>query len=329
MYSQPSESRHSRRAVLGLGLGAAVAVTAATGTPARAATGTPAGPDLHRRLADLEQQHSARLGVFARNLTTDRTIRYRAGELFPICSVFKTVAVAAVLRDLDHDGEYLARRIRYTQADIDRAGGAPVTGKPENLAGGMTVAELCAAAIDHSDNTAANLLLRDLGGPTAVTRFCRSIGDRVTRLDRWEPELNSAEPDRTTDTTSPRAIARTYGRLALGHALPPAKRERLTAWMRGNTTSTHRFREGLPQDWALADKTGTGEYGTTNDVGIAWTPTGAPVLLAVLTTKPADPAAPKDEPLVARTAALLAPALLLSLIHISEPTRQAEISYAV
>lgn len=178
----------------------------------------------------------------------------------------------------------------------------------DHLADGMTVAELCKAAIDHSDNTAANLLLRELGGPTAVTDFCRSIGDRTTRLDRWEPELNSAEPDRVTDTTTPRAIARTYRRLALGHALPAAKREQLTTWLRGNTTSANRFRKGLPADWALADKTGSGRYGTANDVGIAWTPSGAPVVLAVLTTKP-DEAAVRDESVVAGTAALLASVL--------------------
>ncbi|MBB5122967.1 hypothetical protein AF335_14350 [Streptomyces eurocidicus] len=77
----------------------------------------------------------------------------------------------------------------------------------------MTVGELCDATIRFSDNLAGNLLLRELGGPTAITRFCRSIGDRTTRLDRWEPELNTAEPSRVTDTTSPRAIGRTYGRL--------------------------------------------------------------------------------------------------------------------
>ncbi|MEV7773770.1 class A beta-lactamase [Kitasatospora sp. NPDC086791] len=338
MDSQPSETRHSRRTVLGLGLGAAVTAAASGPAPAASRPGTAGGSgagtadgsgagspdvsgsgapggsgpddaDLHRRLAALEQEHSARLGVHARNLTTGRTVRYRADELFPICSVFKTVAVAAVLRDLDRDGAFLARRIRYGRADLDRAGGAPITGKPENLANGMTVADLCAAAIDHSDNAAANLLLRELGGPTAVTRFCRSIGDRVTRLDRWEPELNSAEPDRITDTTSPQAIAGSYTRLVLGDALPAAGREQLTAWLRANTTSTHRFREGLPPDWTLADKTGTGSHGTTNDVGIAWTPAGAPIVLAVLTTKPADAAAPKDEPLVAAAAALLAPVL--------------------
>ncbi|WP_224281562.1 class A beta-lactamase [Streptomyces sp. LS1784] len=301
-----------------MGLGAAVAVTAATGGPALAATANDpaAGAGLHQALAALEQEHSARLGVYGRNLTTGRTVRYRADELFPICSVFKTVAVAAVLRDLDRDGEFLAKRIRYTAEDITRAGGvvgggpgAPITGTAENLANGMTVAELCAATIEYSDNTVANLLFRELGGPTAVTRFARSIGDRVTRLDRWESELNSAEPDRRTDTTTPQAIAHTYGRLALGSALPPAKRDQLTAWLRANTTSVRRFRAGLPADWALADKTGTGRHGTTNDVGIAWTPAGAPVLLAVLSTKPAEEAAPMDEPLVARTATLLAGAL--------------------
>ncbi|MFJ6618890.1 class A beta-lactamase [Kitasatospora sp. NPDC091335] len=320
MRPQPSEARpsrhggHSRRAVLGLGFGAAVAVTAATGGPAFAASaaGPSADPSvgtgLHPALAALEQEHAARLGVFARNLTTGRTVRFRADELFPMCSVLKTVAVAAVLRDLDRDGEFLAKRIHYTAEDIVRAGGGSVTSEEKNLANGMTVAELCAAAVDHSDNTAANLMLRELGGPTAVTRFARSIGDRVTRLDRWEPELNSAEPDRRTDITTPQAIAGTYGHLVLGHALPPAKRDLLAGWLRGNTTSTHRFRAGLPADWALADKTGTGRYGTTNDVGIAWTPSGAPVLLAVLTTQPAE-AAPMDEPLVARTATLLAGAL--------------------
>ncbi|MGW1174393.1 class A beta-lactamase [Kitasatospora sp. NPDC002543] len=313
MHPQPTGARHTRRTVLGLG--AAVALTAATGGAARAATGGPAraatvdDPGLRPALAALEKEHSGRLGVYGHNLATGRTVRYRADELFPMCSVFKTVAVAAVLRDLDRDGEFLARRIRYTAADVERAGGGTITSEPENLADGLTVAELCAAAIEYSDNTAANLLLRELGGPPAVTRFARSIGDPVTRLDRWEPELNSAEPDRRTDITTPQAIARTYGRLALGSALPPAKREQITSWLRGNTTGEHRFRAGLPADWALGDKTGTGSHGTTNDVGIAWTPAGAPVLLAVLTTKPADQAAPMDEPLVAGAAALLAGAL--------------------
>ncbi|MFD3808759.1 class A beta-lactamase [Streptomyces sp. NPDC058611] len=296
----------SRRAVLAAGAGTLAAVLASGGTAFAAPSG---GEGVLDELRALEREHSARLGVFARNTGTGRTVLYRADETFPMCSVFKTLAVAAVLRDLDRDGEFLARRIRYTAQDVRRSGFGPVTGREENLADGMTVEQLCAAAICQSDNAAANLLLRELGGPRAVTRFCRSAGDGVTRLDRWEPELNSAEPGRLTDTTSPRAVGRTYERLALGDALAPPDRERLTGWLLANTTSTERFRAGLPADWVLGDKTGVGAYGTNNDVGIAWPPRGAaPVVMAVLTTKH-EPKAAADHPLVARTAALLAVAL--------------------
>ncbi|GAA2665077.1 class A beta-lactamase [Streptomyces vastus] len=303
--------RPSRRAALALGAGTALAAAVSASGRAHAATPGAAGDDISQALNQLEREHSARLGVFGCNTMTGRSVLYRADESFPMCSAFKTLAAAAVLRDLDRHGEFLALRIRYTEQDVEDAGGAPVTGTEENLANGMTVAELCEAAIAYSDNTAANLLLRELGGPTVITRFCRSIEDRATRLDRWEPELNSAEPWRVTDTSSPAAIGRTYAKLALGDALTPRDRRQLTAWLLANTTSTNRFRAGLPEDWALGDKTGTGKYGTTNDVGIAWTPDGTPVVLAVLSTKPdAEPGTPMDEPLVAETAALLAKALV-------------------
>lgn len=232
----------SRRTVLTTAA-AALAATA-TATPAIAA---PSGATA--RLRALEEEHGGRLGVFAHNLATRRTIRHRADELFPMCSLFKTLAAAAVLRDLDRDGEVLARRIHYTEADLVQPASDTIL---EHLSDGMTIAKLSEIAITHSDNTAANLLLRELGGPTAITRFARSLGDRVTRLDRWEPELNTAEPWRVTDTTSPAAIGRTYGRLVLGTALNHRDREQLTAWLLRNTTSTARFRAGLPRPgpWA-------------------------------------------------------------------------------
>ncbi|URN17468.1 class A beta-lactamase, partial [Streptomyces sudanensis] len=260
------------------------------------------------RLRALERAHGARLGAFAYDTGTGRTVAHRADELFPMASLFKAVAVAAVLRDLDRDGEVLARRLHYTERYVRESGFSPVTERPENLANGMTVAELCDATLTRSDNTAGNLLLRELGGPTAVTRFCRSVGDGVTRLDRWEPELNSAEPWRTTDTTSPRAIGRTYGRLLLGDVLAAPDRERLTRWMLANKTSDERFRAGLPADWPLADKTGGGGYGSNNDAGVAWPPGRPPVVLAVLTTRFA-PDAAADNALVAEAAALLAEAV--------------------
>ncbi|MFI1027317.1 class A beta-lactamase [Streptomyces sp. NPDC020951] len=279
--------------------GAATAATLLTATSARA-TADP----VTDRLRDLEAGHGARLGVFAYNVRTRRSVRYRADELFPVCSLFKPLAVAAVLRDLDRDGEVLARRIHYTADEV--VANSPVT--ETHVADGMTVAELSAAAIQVSDNTAGNLLLRELGGPTAVTRFARSVGDRVTRLDRWEPDLNSAEPDRVTDTTSPYAIGRTYARLVLGDVLDAPDRARLTDWMLGTVTSANRFRKGLPPTWTLADKTGGGWYGADNDAGIAWTPDGAPIVLSVQLTKP-DRDAAYDHDLIVETAALLAETL--------------------
>ncbi|WP_442806357.1 class A beta-lactamase [Streptomyces sp. NBC_01317] len=297
----------SRRLLLAAGSGTALAGIVPLGTTAYA-SGRRDNTPLARQLLDLEKERSTRLGVFAHDVATGRTVLHRAHERFPICSVFKTLAVAAVLRDRDRDGEYLSRRVRYTEQDVVRSGYAPVTGLPANLAQGMTVEALCAASITHSDNTAANLLLGKLGGPASVTLFCRSTGDTVTRLDRWEPELNSAEPERATDTTGPYAVGRTYARLILGHALDPADRERLTGWLLANTTGAARLRAGLPDDWTVAEKTGTGDYGTTNDVGVAWPPGRGAVVLSVLSTK-RDPDAPADDQLIARTAALVTGAL--------------------
>ncbi|MFD5710370.1 class A beta-lactamase [Streptomyces pharetrae] len=289
----------TRRTLLTAGAAGAAALLA----PAAAhATGGPAG--VTGRLRALEREYGAKLGVYAHNVGTGRTIRHHADDLFPICSVFKTLAAAAVLRDLDRDGEFLARRIHYTEADL--VDGSDETGK--HLAEGMTVAELCDVTIRYSDNAAGNLLLRELGGPTAITRFARSLGDPVTRLDRWETELNSAEPWRVTDTTSPRAIGRTYARLVLGDALPGADRELLTHWLLNNTTSLDRLRAGVPPTWTVADKTGGGDYGVNNNVGIAWTPDGTPVVLAVL-SRTSDPAAIRENALIAKTAKVLTEAL--------------------
>lgn len=300
--ANPNSPYPSRRRAL---LTAGTAAAAAIALPAQAyAAPNPRHSAATARLRELERQHGARVGAFAYNVATKATVAYRATERFPVLSLFKTLAAAAILRDKDENGETLAKRVHYTTADLVKAN-SPITERPENLAGGLTVAELCDAAIRFSDNTAGNLLLRELGGPTAITAFCRSLGDRATRLDRWEPDVNTAEPWRVEDTTTPAAIARTYARLVLGNALPTHDRDRLTAWLLANTTSGERFRKALPPDWTIADKTGGGDYGSNNDVGIAWPPDGTPVVLAVLTTKPAQDAA-YDHPLVAKTARVLA-----------------------
>ncbi|MFG2356243.1 class A beta-lactamase [Streptomyces sp. NPDC048521] len=291
-----------RRGLLKAGLACTATAVAASAVSAAAAS---AAPDTGSRaagaeLTDLEQRYGARLGVYARNVRTGRTVSHRAGERFPMCSTFKAFAAAAVLRD--HGGcAPLHRVIHYPPHDI--LPNSPRT--EENQRTGMTVAGLCAAAIQYSDNAAGNLLLRQIGGPEGLTRFFRSLGDDVSRLDRWEPELNTAIPGDPRDTTTPRAVGGSLERLALGRALDTADREQLLTWLKGNTTSGARFRAGLPRDWVLADKTGTGSYASAHDIGVAWTTRGTPVVLAVLSTKNTQDA-PVDEALVAEAARVVA-----------------------
>ncbi|MFD8518593.1 class A beta-lactamase [Streptomyces capillispiralis] len=304
----------SRRALL---LAAALAPVAgcATGTPAREprasstapadsaapGRGAPAPVD-PRALADLEREYGARLGVFAVDTGTGATVVHRADERFAFCSTFKTLAAAAVLSRGPLDG--LEQRVTYTRDDL--VAYSPVAEK--HVATGMTLRQLGDAAVRHSDNAAANLLLRHLGGPGALTAYLRGLGDRVSRLDHNEPELNRNPPGDPRDTTTPRAVTTDYRALVLGDALPAAQRELLTDWLVRSTTGGERIRAGVPRGWKAGDKTGTGDWGRANDVAVLWPDRGAPIVLAVLTELPERAAAPSD-PLVAeatrRTLAVL------------------------
>jgi beta-lactamase class A len=175
----------------------------------------------------------------------------------------------------------------------------------------MTLRQLCEAALQRSDNTAGNILLKTIGGPQAVSDFARSIGDDTTRLDRWETDLNSAAPGDPRDTSTPRALGSGYRRLLTGNVLGTPQRQQLEDWMRGNVTSARSMRAGLPPGWTSADKTGAGYFGSTNDIGIAYGPDGRQVLLAVMTrTQSSDPDAPMLQPLIAEVTTLALPWLL-------------------
>ena len=238
--------------------------------------------DAFAQLAALESASGGRLGVVGFNTATGARVQYRADERFPFCSTFKLVLAAAVLERSAKESSFLSRRVNYSKGDLVTY--SPITEK--NVATGMTVAELCAATVQYSDNGAANLLMKMLGGPPAVTAFARSTGDDVFRLERWETELNTAIPGDLRDTTTPAAMAASVERLVLGSALGAAQREQLKTWLLGNTTSTERFLAGVPAGWKVGDKTGSGSYGTTNDVGVLWPPAGAPLVLAVYLTFP-------------------------------------------
>lgn len=302
--SHPISRRTALRALLAVPAVTALGPVAAEAHPVRPQH-RDSRHDVSAKLARLEQQYQARVGVFARNLRDGATVRYRSNERFPILSTFKVLASAHVLRDFDHDGRFLARTIHYTADDL--VVNSPITSLHVDT--GMTVGDLCAAAIQYSDNTAGNLILGQTGGPRSIGRFARSLGDPTTRLDRWEPTLNTAIPGDPRDTTTPEALGRDYAGLIVGRRLNHADRTQLTTWLKGNTTSTHRFRAGLPAGWVLADKTGSGDYGTANDIGVAWTHCATPVLLSVQTRK-SSPDAIADDQLIADIARLLASTLV-------------------
>ena len=230
------------------------------------------------RIAAIETRTGGRIGVAALDTSNGKGIDYRPEERFPMCSTFKFLAAAAVLKRVDDKQEKLERFVSYDAKDILEY--APVT-KEHLKDGGMTLGALCAAAIEQSDNTAGNLLLNAIGGPTGLTNFVRALGDRVTRLDRIEPELNSAIPGDERDTTTPAAICSDMQRLLLDDALSEASQHQLEDWLRRNKTGGLMIRAGVPQTWSVGDKTGRGANGATNDIAIMRPPNRPPILLAI------------------------------------------------
>jgi beta-lactamase class A len=200
-----------------------------------------------------------------------------------MCSTFKFLAASLVLQRVDQGKEHLDRAVAFSKSDL-------VTYSPEtekHAGGSMTVAELSKAALTLSDNTAANLLLASFGGPPALTAFARSIGDPVTRLDRNETTLNESTPGDPRDTTTPNAMLSNLQHILFGNVLKPASRQQLTDWMLANTTGKPKFVAGLPSTWKVADKTGSGDHGSNNDIGVLFPPSGKPIFITSYLTETA------------------------------------------
>jgi beta-lactamase class A len=242
--------------------------------------------------ANLERQHAgSRIGVAAVDFSTNRRVEYRAQERFLMCSTFKVLAVAAVLKRVDEKKEKLDRFVPYGEAQL--LAYAPVT-RAHVKEGGMTLEALCAAAISLSDNTAANLLLETIGGPKGLTDFARSLGDDFTRLDRMEPELNNAVSGDDRDTTTPAAMCQNLQRLLMSDILTQESRTRLEGWMIGNETGSNMIRASVPADWRVGDKTGRSGNGASNDVAIVRPPTGGPLFLAIYVNAPTESSEGRD-----------------------------------
>lgn len=248
----------------------------------------PTSPDTTEEIVALERRIGGRIGVHALDTGSGRTAGYRADERFAMCSTFKMLLAAAVLARVDAGTLTLDTPIRFGKRDL--LPHAPATG-PRVKQGVMSVRELCAAAVEQSDNPAANLLLARVDGPPGLTRFLRELGDPVTRLDRTELALNTNLPDDPRDTTTPGAMVSTVHTLLASKRLSPASLDQWIAWLVNVRTGLSRLRAGLPAQWKVGDKTGTGRRGAINDVAIAWPPGRPPIILAAYLSGSSEPTA--------------------------------------
>ena len=231
-------------------------------------------------LDNYERESGGRIGLYAENLATGAKLAWRADERFVMCSTFKAALAACVLGRVDRGEDQLAAMISYGQADLLEY--APAAKQSLSL-GAMSVADMCKAIVELSDNTCANLLLARIGGPAALTAFWRSLGDATSRLDHNEPELNRSPPGDPHDTTTPAAMASSLRRLVVGDALSPASRDQLTAWMVDCKTGANRLRGGLPASWKIGDKTGNNGKDASGDIAVVWPKPDHPILIVAYT----------------------------------------------
>lgn len=236
-----------------------------------------------QKLYQLEIKNHVEIGLSAIETYNNTQINYHANKRFPMDSTSKIMTISAILKKSESDPKLLEQKIFFTENDVKKSGYAPVTRK--HIQSGMTVSDLCAAALEYSDNLAANQLMKILGGPNEVTQFARSIGDEKYLLVRWEPELNSAIPSDKRDTTTPSEMSKSVQKLVLGNALGNSERQQLQNWMKQCKTGNNRIRAGVPRHFIVADKTGTGSYGSISDIGVIWRTQASPIVLAVYVRK--------------------------------------------
>lgn len=272
-----------------------LALTGCSGPESASSAGT---RDAREEFSRLERDFDARLGVYAVDTATGREVAYRADERFAHASTFKALAAGELLRR--NSLEELDRTITYSRDDLVTY--SPITEK--HVDSGMPLREVIAAAIRHSDNTAGNLLLRELGGPAGFTAALRRIGDTTTRADRFETDLNETAPGDPRDTSTPRALATSLRAYAVDDVLPADKRAVLNEMLRTNTTGDALIRASAPAGWQVGDKTGAASHGTRNDIAVVWPPERAPIVLAVLSDREAEDADYEDA-LIARAAAVV------------------------
>lgn len=269
---------------------AAAAATLATSASAHRSTSLQR--EFSAAVAAIQARVGGRIGAFMLDTQSQLELAFNARERFAMCSTFKLMLVAAILKRVEAGTLSLDERLPVLAEDMVPY--APIT-STHVTEGSMSLRDLCAAAVMVSDNAAANILLEPLGGPAALTQFLREIGDGVTRLDRTEVELNTNLPGDPRDTTTPQAMAVSMEKVLVGEVLATQSRLQLIAWMRQSTTGLPRLRAGVPADWKPGDKTGNGGNGAANNLMIAWPPGRSAVIAAVYMSESKQPVSALDE----------------------------------
>lgn len=252
-------------------------------------------PLVEQKLVSLEEAFDVKIGVYAINTNNNEIIAHHEDDYFPVQSTSKLIAAATLFQQSNNNPNLLQEKIHYTSKDL--MFWAPITGK--YLKTGMTLEALSEAAVTYSDNTAMNLLMKRLGGPKAITGFAHSMGNKTFNLEHYEGVLNS-NPNNTEDSSTPKDMAISVQQLTVGNVLTPAQKSKLITWMKNNTVGYRRMRAGAPNGWSIADKTGSGDYGIANDIGILWSPLCKPIVLSIYTVQK-DPKAISRDDIVAST----------------------------
>lgn len=252
-----------------------------------------------------EQSLKARIGIAVLSADGRVVAQYRGAELFPLNSTHKVLLCAALLRAAEQNRLSLNDKTIFSKKDL--VAYSPITEKLFGNGADSASADwryLCSAAVSHSDNTAANLISAKMGGPAAITQFLREAGDRITRLDRYEPALNSAIPGDRRDTTAPLAISRTLRALLFTDIINAQSRQQLRQWMSDDAVADNLLRAALPQGWRIADKSGAGAHGSRSIIAAVWPQSGAPWLIAIYITATKAPMAQRDKA-IARLGAVI------------------------
>jgi beta-lactamase class A len=251
-------------------------------------------------LDQLEKTFDGKIGVYAIDTNTNQTISHRSDERFPTQSTYKFIGAAALLKASAEHKVSLNKVIHYTKNDL--ISWQPVT--PLHLNTGMSLEALAEATVTYSDTPAMNIITKSMGGPTFVSDFAHSIGNASFNITHYEGNLNSNPAD-NSDTSTPKDMAMSLKKILLGSVLPLRLKNELLTWMRNCTTGYQRIRAGTTNGFAVADKTGSGDYGVANDIGILWSPTCKPIVLSIYTIQNKADATRRDDILAQATKIVL------------------------